>query len=193
MAYLDDSIRSTGELKSGTKHYLLTLATFANTEGTCYPSQATIATAMSVDVRTVRREQRTCLELGLISVKRRWRKSNVYKLLCIKKVRVIHNGDMDVLREQPPSLNKNVGNERRVPLNEFKALLHDLGEVVGGEKIRADYRWYRRIISRCSWEEIQAALAQVRQAICEGLVTGNVIHAPAGLLCKILRTQGAPI
>ena len=104
--YLDDHIRNTTELSSTIKHFLLTLATYADHRGVCYPSQSTLATAMSMSRSSVQRCLKACLELRLLEVKRKWRKSNVYKLLCCKELKLSTMASSKEAREQPPFVQK---------------------------------------------------------------------------------------
>src|SRR5690606_21892293 len=62
----------------GAKLVLLALANFANEQGLCWPSQATIAELTSQGVRTVRRHLATLEEMGLIARQARIREDGTY-------------------------------------------------------------------------------------------------------------------
>lgn len=98
--YLADSIKSTSELSSTIKLFLHTLASYAGTDGMAWPSQRTLAKAMSMSIPTVQRCLKLCIELQLVEVRRRWRKSNVYRLLCCKPVKLSTMTSLDDAREQ---------------------------------------------------------------------------------------------
>ena len=138
--YLDDHIRNSADLSPTIKLFLLTTASYADSRGICYPSQGTLARAMSMSRATVKRCLRECLELKLLEVRRRWRKSNVYRLLCLKPVQLSTMGSPDEPREQPPLVQDNVTRNavdnhsqkpRWVSPREISILLADIGETLG--------------------------------------------------------------
>jgi hypothetical protein len=68
-------------MKPAAKLTLLALADNANDEGTCYPSQATLAVKSSQSERTVQRIVKRLIREGHLSVvKRRQRQSTVYRV-----------------------------------------------------------------------------------------------------------------
>jgi len=204
MAYLEENIKNSSELSSTTKLFLHTLASYADKGGICYPGQKTIAQAMSMSLATVKRCVQECLELRLLEVKRRWRKSNIYKLLCLKKIQLSTMGSNAEPREQPLSVQNNVKGDERHKLStgekpkwvsprEIGLLLQDIEEVMGSRISERNRGWFIKIIRSCSYEGIQDALRYVRQSILESEVLGTVIHNPSGLLTWTLRKAGAPI
>lgn len=203
MAYLDDSIRNTSELSSTTKLLLHTLSSYADPDGVCFPSQATIATAMSMSVATVQREIKTCLELKLLEVRRRWRRSNVYRLLCVKKLELSTTTSPDAVREQPPFVQKNVSNavdnpapKKWVSPKEISVLLSDIQEIMGTNRLEQNKGFYMRIIrsATASYELIQDCLRRVRCSILEAEIgSGDVVKNPSGLFWYLLREAGVRI
>lgn len=203
VAYLEDWIRNTTELEPTTKLFLHCLASYADAEtGVCYPSQETLATAMSVSVRTVQRELRKCLELNLVAVRRRWRKSNVYKVLCLKRQDVSTMPSSDDGREQPPSLEKNVKNgsknsarQRWVSPREISVLLSDIGEVMGERLLQQNRGFYIKIIrsATATYEIIQECLAHVRRSLLEAQCSEASVHNPSGLFWWKLREAGVSL
>ena len=151
MAFLEDWVRQTTELESTTKLFVYALAEFAdNQTGECWPSQPTIATAMSMSTSTVQRELKRCLELKLVEVRRRWHRSNVYRLLCIKKPELSTMTSSSEVREQPPPLNTNVGTavnnppkQRWVSPQEIGVLLEDIGDTLGHRLLEQKQRLLR--------------------------------------------------
>jgi|GEM_PF-3757948 len=202
MSYLDDSIRNTAELSSTIKHFLLTLSTYADTTGVCWPSEPTVARAMSMSTSTVKRCIKECLELRLLTVRRRWRKSNVYRLLCVKETKLSPMGPSDEPREQP-SLKNNVSNDpvdnffsknqRRVSPREVQVLLEDIRDVMPSRVMERNTGWFIKIIRSTSQNMLHECLARVRQSILESEFTGEAIRNPSGLLTWMLRSEGAPI
>ena len=209
MAYLEDWIRETTEISPSTKLFLHCLASYADGEtGVCYPSQPTLAQAMSMSVATVQRELQKCLELKLLEVRRRWRKSNVYRLLCLKetvpKEELSTMTSSDEVREQPPFVQNNVSNApvdnssektRWVSPREISVLLEDIGEVMGNRLLEQNRGFYVRIIrsANATYELIQECLARVKQSILEAQCTGESIHNPSGLFWWMLKQAGVRI
>jgi hypothetical protein len=196
--YLDDCIKNSNELSSTTKLFLHTLASYADKRGVCYPSQTTIAQAMSMSLATVKRCLQECLELRLLEVKRRWRKSNVYKLLCLKKIQFSTIGSNGEPREQPPLVQNNVQSDERnkvltaeklrwVSPREISLLLQDIQEVMGSTISERNRGWFIKIIRSCSYNSIQDGLKYVKQSILESDILGTAIHNPSGLFCWYLR------
>ena len=205
MAYLEDWIRETTDLSPTTKLFLHCLASYADGDsGVCYPSQPTLAQAMSMSVATVQRELKTCLELKLLEVRRRWRKSNVYRLLCLKETKLSTMTSSDEVREQPPPLKNNVNNApvdnspkktKWVSPREISVLLEDIGGVLGNRLLEQNRGFYVRIIrsTTATYELIQECLARVRQSILEAQCTGDSIHNPSGLFWWMLKQAGVRI
>lgn len=203
MAYLENWIRQTTELESTTKLFLYALAEFAdNQTGECFPAQSTLATAMSMSVATVQRELKKCLELKLLEVRRRWRKSNVYRLLCIKKPELSTMTSSDEGREQPPLVQNNVSNAVDKPIpkkwvspKEISVLLEDIGEVMGNRLLEQNRSFYVRIIRSvtASYELIQDALRFVKCSILEGECSGTRVNNPSGLFWWKLKEAGVRI
>ena len=196
MAFIDNSIRSTSELTSTIKLFLHTLASYADPTGRCYPGQNTLATAMSMSVSTVRRCLKTCVELQLVTVKRKWRKSNVYKLMCIKQPKLSTMISSDEMREQPVFLRTTLTplKPRFVDPKEVSILFDDIAEVVGPTTAVRNLRWYQKLIQHCSYDAIQSAISFVRGAIAEAQFCDKPINNPSGLMLWFLRTyEGCPI
>ncbi len=204
LAFLEDWIRKTTELEPTTKLFIYALADFADAEtGECWPSQKTIATAMSMSVATVQRELQKCLELGMVEVRRRWRKSNVYRLLCVKRPELSTMTSSDEVREQPPQKFNNVRNAvdnrskpRWVPPQEISLLLADIGDVVGDRLLDQNKGFYMRIIrsATSTYEIIQDCLRMVKISILEGEVgSGSKVTNPSGLFWWALRQAGVRI
>ena len=170
MAYLDSWVRKTTELSSTTKLFLYALSEFAdNQTGECYPSQGTIATAMSMSLSSVQRCLKECLELNLVQVKRRWKKSNVYKLLCIKKPELSPMTSLSEAREQPPSQENKTFKQRSFSSNwkdpsEVQSLVAEI------ERITKDYHSkgaFFLIAREVSEPEIYQALSITRSKLQE--------------------------
>ena len=200
MAYLEDSIRNNPHLSSTTKLFLLTLATYADKEGVCWPSEPTIATAMSMSVATVQRELKKALELGLVEVRRRWRKSNVYRLLCVKKPELSTMTSPDEVREQLPSVQENVRNacgkrlcESKNPWRIAKVILSDICEAMP-HLVEKNLGWFKVISQKCSYEAVQQVLHELRCRLLEAEVgSTEPIRSPSGWFTYRLRELGNPI
>lgn len=202
MAYLEDSIRSNPHFSSTFKLFLHSLASYADPEGICYPSQQTLATAMSKSVATVKRCLEEALELKLVEVRRRWRKSNVYCLLCLKQVELSTMGSCDEPREQPPSVQNNVMNavdkpspKKWVSPQEISVLLQDIAETLGQNLLEKNRGFYIKIIrsATATYEIIQDCLRLVKCSILEGELNGQVVHNPSGLFWWTLKQAGVRI
>ena len=157
---------------------------------------------MSMSPRTVKRCIREAVELKMIEVRRRWRKSNVYRLLCLKQIENSTMGPQDGPREQPPFLKPNVTNavdkptlKKWVSPQEIHVLLEDIGETLGTRLLEQNRGFYMRIIrsATASYELIQDALRFVKCSILEGQCTGDLVRNPSGLFWWKLKEAGVRI
>lgn len=64
------------DLKPTTRHVLLTLATFFNSQGTCFPSQETIARHSGLTVRAVRKHLQEAIGSGWLSASQSSRRTS---------------------------------------------------------------------------------------------------------------------
>ena len=194
--FIDEKVLSCQEITPFIKLFLHSLSDFANDRGVCWPGQRKIAERMSISTRTVQRLLRECVELQLVEVKRRWRKSNIYKLKCLKPKKVIHNDDTGGVSEQPVFYKKTLTppKPRFVDPKEVSLLLGDIAQVVGPKATERNMRWYQKLIRYCSYESIQSAISFVRSAIAEAQFSDKPISNPSGLMLWFLRVQeGCPI
>lgn len=194
--YLEDSIKTSSELSSTTKLFLHTLASYADKNGICYPGQRTVAQAMSMSVATVKRCVQECLELKLLEVKRRWRKSNVYKLLCLKSVTLSTMGSLTEPREQP-EFNKERFNAPKQRLwkspAEIQVLLQDMEHFFGYEVAERNRGWFYKIAKTIEDSWLYETLSWLRQVMMESDIAGNPIQSPSALFTWKLRVDGAVV
>lgn len=200
--YLTDSIRSTSELSSTFKLFLHTLASYSNTDGTCWPGQRAIAQAMSMSIPTVQRCLKLAIELQLVEVRRRWRKSNVYKLLCCKPVKLSPMTSLDDVREQPDS-KKNQrlnGSVDRLPLkpkspHDIRYLLEEIADskLFGRKTLARNRGWFIRIAKYVEESTIYESMSWLKQAVHEAQCSGSEIKSRSALFTWYLRQRGAPI
>ena len=194
--YLDDHIRKSSELTSTFKLFLHTLSSYADHQGKCWPSEREISLAMSMSVSTVKRCIREAVELRFIEVRRRWRKSNVYKVLCLKPVKLSTMSSRDDPREQPPfvqqRLTAQVVRSWKSPA-EIKILVDDMAEVIGPVESTRNRGWLWRVAGAVKDAWIYEVLSWVRVSIQEARDLGKPIDSPTALMTWQLRRVGAPI
>ena len=147
--------------------------------------------------RTIRRALKECIELQLVEVRRRWYRSNSYRLTCIVKKLSTVRPPCPLNSEQPTEINKNVltqSKTRYVDPKEVSLLLGDIAQVVGPKATERNMRWYQKLIRCCSYDALQSAISFVRSAIAEAQFSDKPINNPSGLLLWFLRVQeGCPI
>ena len=196
MIRLTDDIVLNPNLSKTLIDFLRALEYHINTDGVCWPSRERIAAVMRCSVRSVSRCIREALELKLIAVVRRRRRSNVYQLLCGK---VYPQASLDVPprrhAEQTTSfLKERSGNGfKKKPWKEVALIRDDISELMGPDLAQQNRGWFTRIAQLAPYETVQDALRTVRQAILEQEVGGPMVHSPSGLLTHLLRKAGAPI
>ena len=195
--YLDDCIKKSSELTSTFKLFLHTLSSYADHQGFCWPSEREISLAMSMSISTVKRCIREAVELRFLEVKRRWKRSNKYRLLCLKEVKLSTMGPCDEPREQPPFVQKRltakvVKSSWKSP-REIQIILEDATEVLGEAVVTRNKGWLWKIAQAVEESWIYEALSWVREAIQIGESTGDYIEKPCALLTWRLRTMGAQI
>lgn len=184
---LNKNTLTNSNLSKSDKHFLLTLDSFADKLGRCYPSQKTIAEYMSVSVRWVKKLLAHCLELGLVKVKRRWRKSNVYTLLCRVPLPTSSMGNC-TSRENRPHIKNNVNenalshcSKQKPPGND---LIREIESLVGSSKDRA---CWSRVTQACSSDTIHRAISGLRIAMNE-----ISLRRPGAYLVSILKAEHGP-
>lgn len=125
-------------LRGSAKPVLVALADMADEAGSCFPSQARIATMTGLGERTVRRSLCQLEELGLISRLARYggtdgRKSDRYVLAVGKNLPAnLTTGQSDHRPESPnlpANLTKPTGHSGQGTINE-PSLNHQIGEVI---------------------------------------------------------------
>lgn len=181
---IDRSILKTSALDKTTKLLLHTLADYCDPSGECYPGQQEIANAMSTCTRTVQRCLRICVELGLVSVRRRWRRSNIYKVKCLVK-RSLSTMTTRVSEEnKPPYFNKNGSSKnvfKKIPKAEWRLCFQDAQEILGKAVAKKNRGWLSILIRTCGVDTFLESLRWTRSMILEGEASGSPITSPGGL------------
>lgn len=181
---LEKNILQTSELTKIQKHFLLTLDTFCDPNGKCWPSQATIAQRMSVSVRYVKKILSQLVELKLISVKRRWRKSNVYHLLCRVKKRLSTMGNSNS-QENRPILKNNVNGNAVDKFHKRKASdLELVREIENITRTTKDRRCWEKVVKTCSTDTVLRAISSLKIAMNE-----ISLNKPGAYLVSILKAE----
>jgi hypothetical protein len=154
---------------------------------------------MDCTTRTVQRAEREAVELGLVRVKRRWLKSNIYYVLCLEE-RLSTDPTQSCRIEQRDFIKENVANacsktlsETRNPWRVAKVILSDICEVMP-QLAEKNLGWFTLIARNCAWEVVQQALHDLRCRMLEADVgSGESIRSAGGWFTYRLRELGAPI
>lgn len=166
---------------------------FLNTAASCcskfqdeiWHSQATLAQMMSCSRRTVQRAVRELLELKLISVQRRWLRSNIYKLHCLVRPKVINNGDT-VAHRTNSGYKFNDSRNNAVDIYPYgkdvdTTLVGEIESLLNSDK---DHQFWLKITRKCSQDSVRAAISSLKTAMRE-----QVIKKPAAYLTAILKSE----
>lgn len=191
---LEKTILNSSEISKTQKHFLLTLDTYSDKQGKSWPSQEELAHRMSISVRYVKRILRQVVELGLVRVKRRWRRSNIYFLLCRKKLSTMGNRKS---QENYPTNFKNVSKgknaSKRLSQDEFRISLEDTEAIMGKKVAKKNKGWIITLLRSAGYDTFQEGLRWVYSQIVLGEVSGRPIQSPCALLTWKLRSEGIGI
>lgn len=180
------NILTTSEISFIAKAFLHTAASCCSRyQNEIWHSQATLAQMMSCSVRTVQRAVRELLELKLISVKRRWLRSNVYTVHCLVEPRVINNDDR--VAQRTNSLFRN--NDRRNNAVDIYPIRQEQDTGIVGEietllNSNKDRAFWLKVTRKCSPDAVRAAISSLKIALQE-----QVIRKPAAYLTAILKSE----
>lgn len=171
------------DINSRTKHLLNTLASFCNKHQNKigWYTQSIIAECMSTSTRTVQRALKDALDIGLVSVRRRWKKCNEYTVNCLVKPTFY---DDTLSQERTTSFKKyNDRNPNALYHPECPTaqnnIVREIESVVGTSKDRACWSLMAR---KCSPDVIYAGLSALRIAMGE-----KVVHRPAAYLVATVK------
>jgi DNA-binding transcriptional MocR family regulator len=192
---VDPIIIKSSELDKTTKLFLHSIASFCDPSGECYPSQKTLAEYMSTSVRTVQRCLRLCIELGLISVRRRWRRSNIYKVKCLVKQKLSTIATRMSQENKPPKNYKNVStkNALKVPKQEWKLCFQDSEEVLGKEVTQRNRGWLSVLIQKAGVDLYLESLRWLKSTVLMSEAEGNPVYSPPALQTWYLRKNGVQV
>lgn len=183
--FIQKSILTTTEIPTGVKNLIRTLHhDFTDRHGLCWPSVHTISTRMSCSIRSVQRYIKLAVELGLMSVKRRWLKTSVYRLLCLVRPNVINKGDT-VSSKLYPSYKENVsGNafsihKQKQPSG--NAIVREIESIMNSTK---DRRCWEKVVRTCSIDTIHRAISSLKIAMNE-----ISLMKPGAYLVSVLKAE----
>lgn len=183
---IERNILDSSEIPSSVKHLIRALNEFTDTEGKCWPNQETLARRTSLSVRTIRYSLKLAIELKLVSVRRRWRKSNVYKVLCLQKVnpkKIIHNEAMVSQGNNPINFIRTFEPKTtRINPREMKIVFEDSEQVLGSEITKRNRGWLITLMQKVGVDAVCEGLRWLKNRMLEGAMTGEVIRNPGGLL-----------
>lgn len=183
--FIQKSILTTSEIPSGVKNLIRTLHhDFTDRHGLCWPSVHTISIRMSCSIRSVQRYIKQAIELGLMSVKRRWLKTSVYRLLCLVKPTSINKGDT-VSSKLYPIYKENV-HENAFSIHQQKqpsenAIVREIESIMNTSK---DRKCWEKAVRTCSTDTIHRAISSLRIAMNE-----ISLMKPGAYLVSILKAE----
>lgn len=180
-----ETLRNT-DINSRTKHLLNTLASFCNKHQNKigWYTQSVIAECMSTSTRTVQRALKDALDIGLVSVRRRWKKCNEYTVNCLVKPRFY---DDTVAEQRTTSFKKyNDRNHNAVDIYPYGKDVDTtlVGEIESLLNSAKDHNFWLKISRKCSSDSVRAALSTLKTAMRE-----QVIKKPAAYLTAILKSE----
>jgi len=198
MVRLTDDIILNPNLSKTLVDFLRALEYHVNAEGTCWPGRNRIAAVMRCSVRTVSRCIKEAVELSLIEVRRRKRRSNIYTLTCAE---IYPQKNLDVPPNRHPEqasvLKNNVLNgTSTTPWKspaEINLLIQDLTETFGDEITARNRGWFYTIAAKVQDSLIYESLSWLRQTLMESEISGRSIESPSALFTWKLRQAEAPI
>lgn len=177
------------------KHFLLTLDTFSDRSGRSWPSQETLAQRMSVSIRYVKKILRQLVELGLIKVKRRWRRSNVYYILCRvgRGLSTMGNCGAQQNRSNDYKNGSSRNGLKKIPKEDLKICFED-SEAILGKRVAVKNRgWLITLIRTMGSDAYLEALRWLHSTITMGEAEGKSVASPGGLLTWYVRKMGYPV
>lgn len=193
---LEKTILNSSEISKIQKHFLLTLDTYSDKNGKSWPSQEEIARRMSISIRYVKKILRQLVELQLVKVKRRWKKSNIYFLLCRKKCGLSTMGNSKSQQNYPKNF-KNVSKEKnafkKLYQDEFRVVFEDSESILGKKVAEKNRGWIIMLLRSAGYDTFQEALRWVYSQVVQGDSSGRPIQSPCALLTWKLRSQGIGI
>jgi predicted transcriptional regulator len=192
---IDPKILDSSELDKNLKYFLQTLASYADINGKCFPKQETIAKRMGVSARSVRYYLRQAVELRLVRVRRRWRRSNIYTMLCLVKAK-LSTMRKPASEQNISTLNKNGSKQKthqNIPKQEWKLCFEDAEQVLGKATAKKNKGWLSILIRKCGADLFMDSLRWVRSQMLEGEVSGDAVTCPGGLQWWYLQRQGVEV
>jgi predicted transcriptional regulator len=191
---IDPKILDSSELDKNLKYFLQTLASYADINGRCFPKQETIAKRMGVSARSVRYYLRQAVELKLVSVKRRWKRSNIYRVLClVKKLSTNRKQTSEQNISTKNFKNGSMKNAFKIPKQDWRICFEDAQEVLGRQTAKKNKGWLSILIRKAGSDLFMESLRWVRSMMLEGQASGNPINSPGGLQWWYLRKQGVEV
>ena len=181
--FIAKEVLDSKEIPGYIKNFLLHLVQYADGNGECYPSQATLGERMGKTPRMIRNYIKYCLELRLISVRRRWLHSNIYTILCCKQnLSTMRKSisDKQPTKEIKSTLPKTNGREIKVCLEDSKAIL-------GETTFKRNYSGLYKMIRVAGYDIYQECLHWLRNTMLMAECDGKPIHSPSGMLTYQIR------
>lgn len=141
---------------------------------------------MNCSVRTVQRYLRIAIDEGYVEVKRRYLRSNLYRLKCL-----VERVATPSCRIEHP-IQENTTFERV----EFQDsgntdLLKEFRAVMGKHVFKRNLGWFRRLIRTIASDTLANGLAYVKSALRDSESSHEKIKSPSALLTWFLRNVGA--
>ena len=171
---IERTILKSTEIDHTTKLFLHTIASYCNESESCFPSQKDIASLMSTSIRTVQRCLRLCLELGLVEVRRRWRRSNIYKVKCLVQKKLSTMATRMAQENKPPSVHKNVSKltpSIRISKGEWKMTFEDAEEVLGKDTTKRNKGLIITLMRQYGVDSLCECLRWLKNRMLEAAVT----------------------
>ena len=181
---IQQNILESTEISFSAKAFLHTAASCCSKyQDEIWYSQDRLAKMMSCSRRTVQRAVRELLELKLISVQRRWLRTNIYRLHCLVRPKVINNGDTVAHRTNSGykynDTSQNASSYSPECPTAKNDIVREIESVIGSSKDRACWSLIAR---KCSPDVIYAGLSALRIAMSE-----KIVHRPAAYLVATVK------
>ena len=185
--FIAKEVLDSKEIPGYIKNFLLHLVQYADANGECYPSQATLGERMGKSPRMIRNYIKYCVELKLIKVRRRWLRSNIYTILCGVKP------DLSTMRKSVADrtdhlrLKQTLPQAERLNSREIKICLEDSRTILGESIFNRNKNWLYKMIRKSGYELYQECLNWLRSIMLMAQVDGTAIDSPSGLLTWKIR------
>lgn len=174
------------DLPINLKNLLRCLASHCGTRTVCWPGERRIAAYMNCSTRTVQRYLRMAIDGGYVEVKRRYLRSNLYRLKCL-----VERVATPSCRIEQSIQEKRTSERVDSKDHDHTNLLREFRAVMGKHVFRRNIGWFKRLIRTIAHDTLVNGIEYVKSAIRDSEDSHEKIKSPSALLTWFLRKVGA--